>query len=196
MYARGQTHGGESQNPQRNSSRNGYRIPPGYHGSAFSPEKREDGTKVHTPSPHIYKQKPTAQAQRREDMTVYSPRGAIEDVPYRETAEKEETVSENSRYTRDEEETYETCAAVEEEEGADMEDMAEDALYTLSGAVQTVAETEDRRNRALGEMIRALFGNLRREDWLLVALLILLLLDGSASPDILILLAVLLAYRL
>ena len=129
-------------------------------------------------------------------MTVYSPRGAIEDVPYRETAEKEETVSENSRYTRDEEETYETCAAVEEEEGADMEDMAEDALYTLSGAVQTVAETEDRRNRALGEMIRALFGNLRREDWLLVALLILLLLDGSASPDILILLAVLLAYRL
>lgn len=129
-------------------------------------------------------------------MTVYSPRGAIEDVPYRETDENETTASENIRYARDEEETYETCAAAEEEDSTDAGNMAEDALYTLSGTAQTVAETEDGRNRALGEMIRALFGNLRREDWLLVALLILLLLDGSASPDILILLAVLLAYRL
>lgn len=125
-------------------------------------------------------------------MTVYSPRGAMEDVPYRETDENETTTSENTRYVRDGAETYEAWAAAEEEDSTD----AEDALYTLSGTAQTVAETEDGRNRALGEMIRALFGNLRREDWLLVALLILLLLDGSASPDILILLAVLLAYRL
>ncbi len=129
-------------------------------------------------------------------MTVYSPRGTMEDVPYRETDENETTTSENTRYVRDGAETYEAYTMAEEEEGADAENMAEDVPYTLSGALQTVAETENGRNQALSEMIRALFGNLRREDWLLVALLILLLLDGSASPDILILLAVLLAYRL
>ena len=54
-------------------------------------------------------------------------------------------------------------------------------------------QTEE--NRWLGEVFSTLFRNLRREDWLLVALIALFLLDGSASPDVLLLLAVLLAYH-
>ena len=74
---------------------------------------------------------------------------------------------------------------------------ADDAVLDNGAArAATMAAMEKHeQDRAIGDVFRALFTNLRREDWLLVALLTLFLLDGGASADVLILLAVLLAYR-
>ena len=177
MYARGQ------------SQKKDYRIPPGYHGNAFTEE-----VKVHTPQ--IYTRRAPVSAQRREGMTVYSPRDTVEDVPFREA---DESGTENAAARDDEGETYEDTAAYAERNRA--ESYEEDAepdrepvdVPSYEGRTPVMAHNE--RDHVIGEVFRTLFANLRREDWLLVALLVLFLLDGSASADILILLAVLLAYR-
>ena len=166
VYARGQ------------SQKKDYRIPPGYHGNAFA----EEG-KVH--KPQIYTRRAPVSAQRREGMTVYSPRETVENVPYRDADEidvENTVVSDGSSLP------YEETAAYTNMDDAVLDNGA-------ARAATMAAMEKHEQDRAIGDVFRALFTNLRREDWLLVALLTLFLLDGGASADVLILLAVLLAYR-
>lgn len=175
----------------REESKNGYRIPPGYHGNAFLRNAPTDGMKIH--SPHVYA------AHRVEERKTTDSENAY--VPVQEPT-TEQTVSvqpeESSLYTNPasaEESTYEGTIAQQKQErnfaqSFDTE-RAEQPLET--GVMQRRSNTE--QDRLLGEMLRTLLHHLRREDWLLTALLLLFILDGSATPDILLLLALLLAFH-
>lgn len=184
VYARGQ------------SQKKDYRIPPGYHGNAFA----EEG-KVH--KPQIYTRRTPVSAQRREGMTVYSPRETVENVPFRNADEidvENTVVSDGSSLPYEETAAYTNMDDAElyrEAEDTESYIDADDAVLDNGAArAATMAAMEKHeQDRAIGDVFRALFTNLRREDWLLVALLTLFLLDGGASADVLILLAVLLAYR-
>ena len=138
--------------------------------------------------------------EHTQGMKVYSPRQRDMETapPYRNDVEEPIAVQEADYAEPDV--PYDTdIAAGSTDTAAPLWDtMAEPSAEEETVAAMTQDPYSGRHaegNRLLGEVFSALFRNLRREDWLLVALLALFLLDGSASPDVLLLLAVLLAYR-
>lgn len=187
VYVRGQNRGIDE---RANGS---YRIPPGYRGNAF-PEPEE--VKVHTPQ--IYsRENRSMRTEDRQGIKVYSPRQreVVTDPPYRESTA--EPIVAREEGNAEPEVPYDADFAADATDTADPvwdETMAELSDKPAAAMVQErCRQTEE--NRWLGEVFSTLFRNLRREDWLLVALIALFLLDGSASPDVLLLLAVLLAYH-
>lgn len=190
VYVRGQNRGLDD--PGQGS----YRIPPGYRGNAFpGPED----VKVHTPQIYSRGRNPV-RTEHTQGMKVYSPRqrDMETDPPYRNDIE-EPIAAQEADYAEPDVPYDTDIAAGSTDTAAPLWDtMAEPSAEEGTVAAMTQDPYSGRHaegNRLLGEVFSALFRNLRREDWLLVALLALFLLDGSASPDVLLLLAVLLAYR-
>lgn len=114
--------------------------------------------------------------------------------PYRDSTEKSIAVREENTETDVQygvDFTANTADSTWEDTTSDFS--VEEPVEAMEPNTDSGGHTEEKR--LLGEVFSALFRNLRREDWLLVALITLFLLDGSASPDVLVLLAVLLAYH-
>lgn len=176
----------------RNEAQGIYRIPPGYHGNAF-PET--ENTRAHTPQIYFRGRNP----ERLEydiGMKIYSPRqrDTVMEPPYRDSTEKSIAVREENTETDVQygvDFTANTADSTWEDTTSDFS--VEEPVEAMEPNTDSGGHTEEKR--LLGEVFSALFRNLRREDWLLVALITLFLLDGSASPDVLVLLAVLLAYH-
>ena len=195
MYARG--HMGISEVSSDAAERNmaGYRIPPGYHGNAFEGETVRSRT--HTPQVYTRRRNPVV-AQEAQGMKVYIPINEAEPNTLWEPQVPDDmirdSIADNNADMEEDLPEYNTDAYAAAY-SASCTDETEPDIPPLEDDVSEKDPRYIQCDRLIGETLRTLFRDLRKEDWLLVALIALFLLDGSASPDILILLALLLAFH-